>query len=135
MHSAGWLEAGLTMGYEKFELDLDQLGMAEKFCTPIDFSESKQGLDAVREVRPARHFLGCSHTKANFRTAFYLSTTCDYSSFEQWQEEGSLSSEQRTNQIWKNKLKNYQPPAIDPTIDQALLEFITQRKEMLAIKQ
>jgi trimethylamine--corrinoid protein Co-methyltransferase len=83
-------------------------------------------------VGPAGHFLGCRHTKANFRTAFYLSNTCDYSSFEQWQVDGSLSSEQRANQIWKNKLASYQPPAIDPAIDQALLEFIDQRKQVLS---
>ena len=31
LHTAGWLEGGLAMGYEKFILDADQAGMIEVF--------------------------------------------------------------------------------------------------------
>ena len=32
LHAAGWLEGGLSMGYEKFVLDADQLGMWHAFA-------------------------------------------------------------------------------------------------------
>ena len=36
LHTAGWLEGGLAMGYEKFVLDNDQLGMWHAFAKGVD---------------------------------------------------------------------------------------------------
>src|SRR6185295_17586192 len=38
LHAAGWLEGGLTVGYEKFILDTDQCGMAAVFVKGVDMS-------------------------------------------------------------------------------------------------
>ena len=88
LHAAGWLEGGLAIGYEKFVLDADQLGMMATFVQGLDLSENGQALDAIRENPPGQHFLGTAHTLANFETAFYRSDTADNSSFEQWLEDG-----------------------------------------------
>ena len=85
-------------------------------------------MDAIREVGPGQHFLGCAHTQANFETAFYRSTVADNNSFEQWQSEGSLDAEQRANKIWKQMLEAYQAPEIDPAIDEALKAFMEKRR-------
>ena len=53
LHAAGWLEGGLAVGYEKFVLDADQLGMMATFAGGIDLSENGQALDAIRASRPA----------------------------------------------------------------------------------
>src|SRR5436190_1323152 len=42
LHAAGWLEGGLSIGYEKFILDLDQCGMAGVFAKGVDMSENGQ---------------------------------------------------------------------------------------------
>lgn len=128
LHAAGWLEGGLTVGYEKFILDADQCGMMAVFIKGIDMSENGQALDAIRENGPGRHFLGTSHTLANFETAFYRSEVADNNSFEQWQEDGALDAAQRANAIWKRMLAEYEAPPIDPAIDDALLDFIARRK-------
>jgi trimethylamine--corrinoid protein Co-methyltransferase len=128
LHAAGWLEGGLSIGYEKFILDLDQCGMAGVFAKGVDLSENGQALDAIRENGPGMHFLGNSHTLANFETAFYRSETADNNSFEQWLEDGGKDSAIRANAIWKRMLAEYEAPPIDPGIDEALNEFITKRK-------
>jgi trimethylamine--corrinoid protein Co-methyltransferase len=74
------------------------------------------------------HFLGNSHTLANFETAFYRSETADNNSFEQWLEDGGKDASVRANAIWKRMLAEYEAPPIDPGIDEALNEFITKRK-------
>ena len=89
LHIAGWLEGGLTMGYEKFVMDADQAGMMHTLLQGVDLSENGQALDAIREVGPGKHFLGCAHTQANFETAFYRSPLADNNSFEQWEAEGA----------------------------------------------
>ena len=128
LHSAGWLEGGLTVGYEKFVLDADQLGMMEVFARGVDMSENGQAVDAILDNAPGQHFLGTAHTLANFETAFYRSTTADNSSFEQWSEEGALDAAQRANAIWKRQLAEYEPPEIDDAVDAELLAFMDRRK-------
>ncbi len=128
LHSAGWLEGGLTVGYEKFVLDADQLGMMEVFARGVDMSPNGQATDAILGNQPGQHFLGTAHTLANFETAFYRSTTADNSSFEQWTEEGALDAAQRANALWKRQLADYEAPAIDEAIDAELLDFMARRK-------
>ena len=128
LHGAGWLEGGLASGYEKFVMDADQLGMMQVLAKGIDLSENGQAMDAIREVGPGSHFLGCAHTQANFETAFYRSSIADNNSYEQWEAEGALDAAQRANKIWKRMLQEYEAPAIDPGVDESLKEFIAKRK-------
>ncbi len=128
LHAAGWLEGGLTVGYEKFVLDADQCGMMAVFIEGVDMTDNGQALDAIRANTPGTHYLGSAHTLANFETAFYRSDVTDNNSFEQWQEDGSLDAEHRANAIWKKLLADYEAPPIDPGIDEALLDFIARRK-------
>jgi len=85
-------------------------------------------LDAIREVGPGKHFLGCAHTQANFETAFYRSPIADNNSFEQWESEGRQDLAQRSNAQWKKMLAEYEAPPIDPAVDEALLDYIARRK-------
>ncbi len=128
LHTAGWLEGGLAMGYEKFILDADQANMLAVLLSGVDMSENGQALDALREVGPGQHFLGAAHTQANFETAFYRSTVADSNSFEQWEQEGSLDAAARANKIWKQMLNDYEAPALDVAIDEELRAFVDRRK-------
>jgi len=128
LHTAGWLEGGLVMSYEKFVMDADQAGMIGVMLGGVDLSDSGQALDALREVGPGQHFLGCEHTQANFETAFYRSNIADNNSFEQWESEGAKDAAQRANERWKADLDNYVAPTIDESIDKALLQYVEDRK-------
>ena len=128
LHTAGWLEGGLAMGYEKFMLDCDQAASLAVFLEGVDMSENGQALDAIAEVGPGNHFLGCEHTKKNFETAFFRSSLADNNSFEQWESEGSKDVVQRANAQWRKQLEEYEPPAIDPAVDEALLAHIDKIK-------
>ncbi len=99
------------MGYEKFVLDADQLGMWHAFCKGVDLSDSGQALDAFLTNEPGTHFLGHPHTLANFETAFYRSPVADNSSFEQWELEGANDAAQRANSMWKRALGEYEQPS------------------------
>lgn len=132
LHTAGWLEGGLAMGYEKFILDADQANMLAILLSGVDLSENGQAMDALREVGPGSHFLGCTHTQANFETAFYRSPVSDSNSFEQWEAEGSMDAAQRANAVWKRMLQEYEAPPLDEAIDEALKDFIARRKAEFA---
>ena len=131
LHSAGWLEGGLASSYEKLVMDGDQLGMMQVLAEGIDLSENAQAMDALREVGPGSHFLGSAHTQANFESAFYRSTIADNNSFEQWDSEGSKDAATRANALWKSMLAEYEAPAIDPGVDEALNAFMAKKKESM----
>jgi trimethylamine--corrinoid protein Co-methyltransferase len=128
LHGAGWLEGGLASGYEKFVMDADQLGMMQVLANGIDLSENGQAMSAIEEVGPGSHFLGCAHTQANFETAFYRSSIADNNSFEQWEAEGAQDAASRANALWKRMLREYEAPAIDPGVDEALNAYIDKKK-------
>ena len=56
----------------------------------------------------------------------------DSSSYEQWSSEGSLSAEQRANAVWKRMLADYEDPGLDPAIDEALQQFMRERRAALS---
>jgi trimethylamine--corrinoid protein Co-methyltransferase len=130
-HSAGWLEGGLTMGYEKFVMDLDHCGMMLKMMCGLEIDDNALAGDAFIEAGPGVNFFGTAHTMKNFETANYMSDMADTSSFEQWSETGSLTMEQRANKRWKNMLAEYEQPAMDEAVDEALKDFIARKKQSM----
>jgi len=128
LHTAGWLEGGLAMGYEKFIMDADQAGMMAVFAKGVDMSANGQAMDAIAEVGPGQHFLGCEHTQKNFKSAFYRSNVSDNNSYEQWVEDGSTSMEDRAAQVYKTMLAEYTPPELDPDIDARLIKYMDDKK-------
>ena len=129
LHSCGWLEGGLVSSYEKFVMDADQLGALHSIAEGVDMSEDAQALGAIREVGPGGHFLGCEHTQANFKNAFWRSEMLDYKPFETWADEGARDTQALASDRVAKLLRDYQQPAIDPAVDEALKEFMTKRKK------
>jgi trimethylamine--corrinoid protein Co-methyltransferase len=128
LHAAGWLEGGLTAGYEKFVLDCEFLGMLHKFLQGLDLSDDAFALDAIRDVAPGGHHLGTDHTRRHFRTAFYRAELMDYGTAEQWTALGAKDAFQRANEKVKQLLASYQPPELDAGIEEALRDFMARRK-------
>ncbi|MGR3511780.1 MAG: trimethylamine methyltransferase family protein [Paracoccaceae bacterium] len=129
LHAAGWLEGGLVSSLEKFVMDADQLGILHKMAEGVDLSENGQAMDALREVGPGGHYLGCAHTQANFKTAFWRSNLLDYKPFETWSEEGALDTEALATRRVETLLSQYQAPPMDPGTLQALDAYIAKTKE------
>ena len=128
LHACGWLEGGLVSSFEKFVLDADQLGVLHAVAAGVDISENGQAMDAIREVGPGGHYLGCAHTQANFKDAFWRTNVLDYKPYEQWDEEGARDAVSLANARVKQMLNDYQQPAIDPAIDESLRDYISRKK-------
>ena len=131
LHAGGWMEGGLVADYAKLLLDADQLTMMQNLVDGIDVSENGQAMNALHETGPGQHFLGSSHTQANFETAFWRSEMADNNTFEQWSSEGCIESDARARVRVREMLDSYQEPALDPAIDEALRAFIARRMEEL----
>ncbi|SFH33666.1 trimethylamine---corrinoid protein Co-methyltransferase [Palleronia marisminoris] len=128
LHAAGWLEGGLVASLEKFVTDADQLGVLHTLAGGVDMSETGQAMDALREVGPGGHFLGCAHTQANFKTAFWRSQVLDYKPFETWADEGGRDTAALGEARVEKLLAEYQPPDLDPGIADGLEDYVARRK-------
>ena len=128
LHTAGWLEGGLSIGYEKFVLDEDQASMTSAYIAGVDTTENGYALDAMLSGGPGQHFLGAPHTLANFENAFWRSELSNNDSFEQWELDGGLDAAARANRRWKQRLAEYEAPPLDEGIHEALVEWIARRK-------
>jgi trimethylamine--corrinoid protein Co-methyltransferase len=132
LHAAGWLESGLVAGYEKFILDCEILGMLHTWAKGLDLSDEALAFDAMAEVAPGGHYLGTAHTMRHFRDAFYRAELFDYDAAEQWERAGAEDSYVRANKKVKHILAEYQPPPLDPAVEEALTDYMARRKAQLA---
>lgn len=131
LHSAGFLDGLLSMSYEKFVLDTDLCGALHTYLNGVAVDDNALAFDAFQEVEPGNHFFGCAHTMSNYQTAFRDYELSDNDPFETWQDNGSENAMARANTRWKQLLADYQPPPIDPGVDEALREFIDRRKDSM----
>lgn len=131
-HAAGWLEGGLTASFEKLILDAEMLQMMRSFLDPIAIDEASLAVETIGEVGPGGHFFGTSHTLARFENAFYEPMLSDWRNFENWQESGAKTGTERANLIWKELLRTYEQPPLDPAIDAELEAFVARRKEEIS---
>ncbi|MGH8912397.1 MAG: trimethylamine methyltransferase family protein [Acidimicrobiia bacterium] len=128
LHTAGWLEGGLVMGYEKFVLDADQASSAGALLAGVDMSDNGLAAETLMGHSPGEHFLGTDHTMANFESAFWVSNLADNTSYEQWEEGGSKDSVVRASETWKRMLAEYEAPPLDDAVREELDEWIARRK-------
>ncbi len=128
LHSAGWPEGGLTMGYEKFMMDADFCSALHTYCKGIDPSDEQFALDAFHEVGPGKHFFGSQHTMRHYETAFWDSATANNDSFEQWRDAGETRVEDRANARMRQVLTDYEMPPMDDAIDDELRSYVSRHK-------
>ena len=128
LHSCGWLEGGLVSSFEKFVMDADQLGTLHHLAQGVQIDENAQAMDAIREVGPGGHYLGCAHTQANFKQAFWKSDLLDYKPFETWADEGARDTQTLATARVEKLLGDYVQPPMDPAVVEALDAFVAARK-------
>jgi trimethylamine--corrinoid protein Co-methyltransferase len=129
LHTAGWLEGGLVMGYEKFVLDADMAGMASALVAGVDLSDNGQAMEPILATGPGQHYLGTEHTLANFETAFWRAETPDSNSFEQWESEGAKDAVTRAHERWREMISDSELPPLDDAVDHELQTWVQTRKD------
>ena len=130
LQGAGWLEGGLTIGFEKFVVDAQRCEATGRLVEGVAFDDNGFARDAYTELASSGEttFLGAAHTYSNMRTANIDADLADTASFEQWTDEGSLSVAQRANAKWKRMLADYEPPPIDESTHATLVDFVADKK-------
>jgi trimethylamine--corrinoid protein Co-methyltransferase len=128
LHSCGWLEGGLVASPEKFVIDADQLGVLHRLARRPAADEEAQAMDALAEVGPGGHYLGCGHTQRHYSDAFWKSDVLDYRPYETWYDDGGLDTEALASARVDRLLAQYEQPPMDQATGEALAEYVARRK-------
>ena len=127
VHSAGWLEGGLSFGYEKFINDVEALQMLAEMSAKPEGSDAEIGFDALKDVEPGGHFFATQHTMDRYQTAFYAPLVADLSNFGAWTEAGEQTSAQRATEIWKRNLAEFKQPPTGAEAAARLADYIAEK--------
>ena len=132
LHAAGWLEGGLAVGYEKFVLDCDQLGMMSTFVKGLDHQRERPGArcdprEHAGQPLP-RHGPHARQLRDRVLPVDAPPTTPASSSGAR--RAGSTPPNAPTR-IWKEQLAAYEAPPIDDAVDEELRDYIDRRRAEL----
>ena len=71
IHSAGWLEGGLSVSYEKLVTDAEVLNMVAELCAGNKAGADEIGFNnALSHVDPSGHFFSAPQTMERYNTSF-----------------------------------------------------------------
>ena len=110
IHGAGWLEGGLTFGFEKLICDIEALQTMAEMFNPTSAAIEEQAYKAIKDVAPGGHFFATEHTMDRFDKEFYTPIVADLNNYGTWEANGSLSSDKRATRVWQEALHNFEPP-------------------------
>lgn len=113
IHSAGWLEGGLTVSFEKLICDVEVLQMVAELCTKAQAGSAEIGLEALTEVQPGGHFFAAGQTMDRYQTEFYEPLVGDWSNFGTWTENGAVDANHRATKIWQDILAAPNPVQVN----------------------
>jgi trimethylamine--corrinoid protein Co-methyltransferase len=128
IHSAGWLEGGLSVSYEKIVTDVEVLNMVAELCAGKKAGDDEIGFaNALSHVLPTGHFFSTPQTMQRYDSEFYQPIVHDYANFGTWTERGARDATTRATDVWQAILAQPSPPMTAPERLQALQAFIEKR--------
>ncbi|HEY2935717.1 MAG TPA: trimethylamine methyltransferase family protein, partial [Gaiellaceae bacterium] len=125
--SAGWLEGGLVTSFEKFAADCELLDLLLHQFTPVEVDDASLAFGAHVEVGHGGHFFGAEHTLERFRECFWRPTIATTENIDRWTRGGSLEHSARAAARWRELLHSYEPPPLDESIEEELVEYVERR--------
>lgn len=128
IHSAGWLEGGLSVSFEKLVTDVEVLNMIAEICAGQNAGTDEIGFEtALSHVEPSGHFFAAPQTMERYDTEFYEPIVHDYTNFGTWTERGARDANARATDVWQQIVRADTAIAVDGDRLEALQSYIAKR--------
>ena len=128
IHSAGWLEGGLTVSYEQLITDVEVLNMVAELCAGNKAGTDEIGFaNALSHVMPSGHFFATPQTMERYNTEFYEPVVHEYANFGTWTERGAQTASSRATAVWEQIVAAEKQSFTPPDRMAALNDFIDRR--------
>ena len=129
LHACGWLEGGLVSSYEKFVLDADQLGVLHALAEGIDLSRERPGDGRDPRGRAGRALPRLRAHPGELQGRLLADAGARLPAVRDLGR-GRRRPIRRTlaNARVRKLLAEYEAPAIDPGVEEALNDYVARRK-------
>jgi trimethylamine--corrinoid protein Co-methyltransferase len=122
-HSAGFLEAMLTVAYEQYVIDDDINGTILRLVRGIEVNDETLSVDLIDQVcRGKGNFLGTKQSRSLMRSEYYYPHTGNRQRRDDWEACGSKDMRARAGEQAARLLSTHRPEPIPPKIDAAIRE-------------
>lgn len=129
LHSAGILDGYGSMSYEQFILDLEIIGMIERYAQGVNFSEEKLAIETIKQVGPGGEFLTVPHTLENCRESSWIPEIFLRGTAHQHIISDSFFQQKIITKMEK-MLEGYQCPEMDPVMKSELMSYLSAEIEI-----
>jgi trimethylamine--corrinoid protein Co-methyltransferase len=117
-HSAGFLEAMLTVAYEQYVIDDDINGSVMRLVRGIEVTDETLSVAFINEVCDGEgHFLGHPQTLELMKSEYRYPHTSDRSDRADWEQAGSLDMRERARIRARELLDTQWPTHIPDEVD------------------
>ena len=123
--AGGMVEGTLALSYAKTVLDFEQVDAFYHFSQGCRFDDLDEIFETLKDVGPGGHFLGAAHTR---KSNLFIFPSQNNVTYEQWVEDGRKDAATVGIEKAKKWLERYEPPLIDPALDEALGAFVARRE-------
>ena len=127
LHSAGWLEGGLTMGYEKFIMDADFCAALHVWMRGLQLDDNQLALDAFRG-RPRQALLRLRPHARQLRDGVLGQRRRRQQFLRERRDEGMKEAPTRAAQRLQAPARRIRSAKLHPAVDEELADFVRRRK-------
>lgn len=128
LHGCGILGSYIAMSYEKFLADEELCGMLRRMLRPLNITDERIDLETIKKVGVGGEYLTHDSTYEHCRTEFYLPELMSRLDYANWDAAGRPRLDQGASAMLANRLAEYTPPAVEPEIETALTQYVTQNR-------
>ena len=116
------------MSYEKFLADEELCGMLRRIIQPLNVTNERINLNAIKEVGIGGVYLSHNSTFENCRKEFYMPDLMNRMDYGSWQAADKQRFEDIATASLSHRLAYYEKPDIDAGIERDLARFMAKRK-------
>jgi trimethylamine---corrinoid protein Co-methyltransferase len=120
IHDLGYLGAGMTSSLELLVLCNEAAGIARYILSGIEVSPRTLALETIEQVGPGGNYVAERHTVDNFKGSLFFTSVMNRLEHPRWQEEGSVTVQERANRLARQILASHRPPLLPSEVVKAV---------------
>ena len=126
IHDVGFLDHAMICSPEMVVMGDEVIGMTKRFLQGIEINPETLATDIINKVGPAGNFLQEDHTFNHFRKEHWIPSLITRKTYDQWENDGKKTMEDRIQEKARNILENHKVPQLK---DSVLSELDRIKKE------
>jgi len=131
LHAFGMLSSYLATSLEKWLMDEEVCRYILASRQKVKVNQETLGIDIILAMGAKGEYFTHSSTFQNF-CSLYQGSLGNRDSHAIWMQKGGMDAADQAGELLEKRLAAYQKPPLDSGLEQALLEWVTRRKQQIS---